>query len=329
MKTKTNLLFAAFVALLLLTTAATNDKTTTIFIIGDSTAANKDLSKGKLERGWGMALQCFFDDNIVVDNHAANGRTSLTFFKEGRWQKVLQQLKPGDYVVIQFGHNDEKLDTARHTEPGSTFDDNLRRFARETLQRGAHPILMNAVVRRNFFQATDGTAEDEALRNTKYEDEQVNSDTLIDTHGAYLLSPRRVAEELGVVFVDANRITHDLEQGLGVEGSRRLHMWFRPGEVASIPNGRHDNTHYNVYGAHVVANLLADAIGREVPSLRRHIRHYDYVVSAEGRGNYLSLQEAIDAVPSTDNKTVIRVLDGDVPASLKQSARAKRVKVVR
>jgi pectinesterase len=134
---------------------------------------------------------------------------------------------------------------------------------------------------------------------------------------------------LGVVFVDANRITHDLEQGLGVEGSRRLHMWFRPGEVASIPNGRHDNTHYNVYGAHVVANLLADAIGREVPSLRRHIRHYDYVVSAEGRGNYLSLQEAIDAVPSTDKKTVIRVLDGDVPASLKQSARAKRVKVVR
>jgi len=99
--------------------------------------------------------------------------------------------------------------------------------------------------------------------------------------------------------------------------------------VASIPNGRHDNTHYNVYGAHVVANLLADAIGREVPSLRRHIRHYDYVVSAGGRGNYLSLQEAIDAVPSTDKKTVIRVLDGDVPASLKQSARAKRVKVVR
>ena len=302
---------------------------TTIFIIGDSTAADKQNPQTNPERGWGMVLQGCFDRHVMVSNHAVNGRSSKSFISEGRWQKVLQQLKPGDYVVIQFGHNDEKLDTARHTEPGSTFDDNLRRFARETLQRGAHPILMNAVVRRNFFQATDGTAEDEALRNTKYEDEQVNSDTLIDTHGAYLLSPRRVAEELGVVFVDANRITHDLEQGLGVEGSRRLHMWFRPGEVASIPNGRHDNTHYNVYGAHVVANLLADAIGREVPSLRRHIRHYDYVVSAEGRGNYLSLQEAIDAVPSTDKKAVIRVLDGDVPASLKQSARAKRVKVVR
>ena len=303
-----------------------SNKSTTIFIIGDSTAADKQNPQTNPERGWGMMLQGCFDLHVRVSNHAVNGRSSKSFITEGRWQRVLEQLRPGDYVVIQFGHNDEKQDTARHTEPGGTFDENLSRFVREARERKATPILMNAVVRRNFFQASDGSAEDEALRNTKYEDEQVNSDTLIDTHGAYLLSPRRVAEQMGVVFIDANRITHDLEQGMGIEGSRRLHMWYRPGEVASIPNGRHDNTHYNVFGARLVAGLLADAIAEKVPALRRHVRHYDYVVSQEGRGNYFSLQEAIDAAPA-GKRTVIRVLDGET--QLPASARSKRIKVVR
>ncbi len=303
-----------------------SNKLTTIFIIGDSTAADKQNPQTNPERGWGMMLQGHFDRHVRVENHAVNGRSSKSFISEGRWDEVLRRLKPGDYVIIQFGHNDEKADTLRHTEPGTTFDANLRRFARETIDRGAHPILMNAVVRRNFFQASDGSAEDEALRNTTYEDEQVNSDTLIDTHGAYLLSPRRVAEELGVTFIDANRITHDLEQGLGIEGSRLLHMWYRPGEVASIPNGRHDNTHYNFVGARMVACLLADAIAEKVKALRRHVRHYDYVVSQEGRGNYFSLQEAIDAAPA-GKRTVIRVLDGET--RLPASARGKRIKVVR
>ena len=94
-------LFIAAMALLVLT-SFTQDKVTTIFIIGDSTAANKDISGGKQERGWGMALQCFFDDNILVDNHAVNGRSSLSFINEGRWEKVLQKMRPGDYVIIQF-----------------------------------------------------------------------------------------------------------------------------------------------------------------------------------------------------------------------------------
>ena len=99
---------ATFALLLVLLTAATKDKTTTIFMIGDSTMANKDITEGKQERGWGMALQCYFDDNIVIDNHAVNGRSSLSFINEGRWDAVLQKMCPGDYVIIQFGHNDEK-----------------------------------------------------------------------------------------------------------------------------------------------------------------------------------------------------------------------------
>ena len=92
--------------LLMMLTAATNEKKTTIFVIGDSTAANKDISNGKQERGWAMVLQSYFDDNIRIDNHAVNGRSSLSFINEGRWDKVLSLMKPGDYVIIQFVHND-------------------------------------------------------------------------------------------------------------------------------------------------------------------------------------------------------------------------------
>ena len=288
---------------------SSSTKQITIFVIGDSTAAQKSHPDTNPERGWGMVLQGYFDKHVRVDNHAANGRSSLSFINEGRWQKVLDRIKPGDYVFIQFGHNDEKPNPARHTDPGTTFDANLAKYVNETRERGGIPVLFNCVVRRNFFNQVDSTVEDESLRNTVYTDEKINSDTLVDTHGAYKDAPRNVARKLGVPFVDANKITHDLEQGMGVVGSRKLHMWFKPGEVASIPKGRHDNTHYNVYGAHVVAGLLADAVAKEIPALKKHVVHYDYIVSRVGRGNFMSLQEAIDAVPN-DKKTSIYILDG-------------------
>ena len=310
--------------LVLVVVLSSSKKHTTIFIIGDSTAANKSQFETNPERGWGMVLQGFFDENIWVDNHAVNGRSSKSFIDEGRWQKVFDKIKPGDYVFIQFGHNDEKADPRRHTEPGSTFDDNLRKFVRETRLKGGIPVLFNAVVRRNFYQEVDNSVDDESLRNTHYADEQVNSDTLIDTHGAYLLSPRNVAREMNVHFIDANKITHDLVQSMGVVGSRKLHMWLNPGEVPTIPNGRQDNTHYTIYGAHIVAGLLADAIGKEIPALAKHVRHYDYAVSKLGKGNFLSLQEAVDAAPSG---TTILVLDGEWPSP--QIPKGKRIKLVK
>ncbi|MBR6120831.1 MAG: rhamnogalacturonan acetylesterase [Prevotella sp.] len=271
----------AFIVCLLALLSATQDKTTTIFIIGDSTAANKDISGGKQERGWGMALQCCFDENIVVDNHAVNGRSSLSFINEGRWDKVLEKMKPGDLVIIQFGHNDEKPKADRHTDPGSTFDYNLAKFVRETREHGGIPVLMNCVVRRNFFVNAPENDDDEKLRTTTFKDgvKMVEGDSLIDTHGLYRVAPRDVAQRMNCHFVDANRITHDLEQGLGTEASKKLHMWFIPGEEPSVPNGRQDNTHYNVHGAHVVARLLADALCEEVPLLKKYRK--DAVVTAD------------------------------------------------
>ena len=204
------LVFSAFVA----------DRKVTVFMIGDSTMANKDVSGGKLERGWGMMLKNFFSEDVVVDNHAANGRSSKSFITEGRWQKVLDKIKPGDYVFIQFGHNDEKKDTARHTDPGSTFDDNLRRFVSETRQKGGHPVLFNSVVRRAFADSKTAVEDDDKRDNSSKG--LVEGNVLIDTHGDYLISPKRVAEEMGVPFIDANKITHDLEQRSDPDHHRRI-----------------------------------------------------------------------------------------------------------
>ena len=289
--------------------SATDQHVTTIFTIGDSTMANKDTTGGKQERGWGMMLQeCFDAQHIRIDNHAVNGRSSLSFINEGRWDRVLEKMRPGDYVIIQFGHNDEKPQVDRHTEPGSTFDANLEKFVREARQQGGIPILMNAVVRRNF--AEDG-------------------DSLIDTHGLYRLSPRQVAERLHVPFVDANSITHDLEQRMGREGSKRLHMWFQPGEHPSEPNGKQDNTHYNIYGARTVARLLADALCEEVPVLRFYrtkssmatplhavaTAPFDnpdtIVVDAQGTGQFCTIAEAIEVCRAfMDYHKVIYVKNG-------------------
>lgn len=287
-----------------------SSKVTTIFVIGDSTAAEKSKPTENPERGWGMVLQGCFDDKIIVDNHAVNGRSSKSFIDEGKWQKVLDKIKPGDYVFIQFGHNDEKPAPARHTDPETTFAANLRRYVNETRAKGGIPVLLNAVVRRCWYVQKETNDDDEKLRNTTFDGEEpINSDTLVDTHGAYVVVPGKVAKELNVPFVDATKVTHDIETKLGVEGSRKLHMWFRPGEIASIPQGRKDNTHYNIYGAHIVANALADAIAQQVPALKKHVRHYDYVVSKAGRGNYFTLQEAVDAVPAGQKATIL-VLDG-------------------
>ena len=265
--------FIAAMAALLMLTAATPDKKTTIFVIGDSTAAKKDTTGGKQERGWGMMLQdCFDADYIVVDNHAVNGRSSKSFIDEGRWDSVLVRIKPGDYVIIQFGHNDEKPKADRHTDPGSTFDYNLARYVRETREHGGIPVIMNPVVRRNFYAQTPENNDDEKLRNTTFKDgpKQKEGKTLIDTHGLYRVAPKDVAQRMNCHFVDANSITHDLEQGLGTEASKKLHMWFLPGQEPSEPQGKQDNTHYNKYGAKVVANLLADALCKEIPVLRKY-----------------------------------------------------------
>ena len=283
----------------------------TIFMIGDSTMANKVLTGGNPERGWGQMLPGYFSEEIRVDNHAVNGRSSRSFINEGRWDKVVASIKKGDYVFIQFGHNDEKPKADRHTDPGTTFDDNLRKFVNETRAKGGIPVLFNSIVRRNFGVAADAQvlkdavsqddfrkdANPDAKRDASSAPKPKEGDKLIDTHGAYLDSPRNVARELNVPFVDMNKITHDLVEGLGPDKSKELFMWVAPNTVPAMPKGREDNTHLNVYGGRLIAGLTVEAIAQAVPELAQYVRRYDFVVAQDGSGDFFTVQEAIDAVP--------------------------------
>ena len=283
-----NRLFILCIGLFLVLTAFRSDKPViTVFMIGDSTMADKNLTGGNPERGWGQMLPGFFTEDIRVDNHAVNGRSSKSFIDEGRWDKVLSLIKKGDYVFIQFGHNDEKPDPKRHTDPGTTFDANLRRFVNETRAKGGIPVLFNSIVRRNYGSVSDyakidakveaAVNQDDVRKDATSADDVAAQDKeyhLIDTHGDYLKSPLAVAKELDVPFVDMNKITHDLVEGLGYEDSKKLFMWVEPNVVPAMPKGREDNTHLNIYGARVVAGLAVDAIAEAVPALAPYVRHY-------------------------------------------------------
>lgn len=308
------------VAVLLLS-AFKADNVVTVFMIGDSTMANKSLDAGNQERGWGHVLGGFFSENIRVENHAVNGRSSKSFIDEGRWQEVLDRIRPGDYVLIQFGHNDEKADEKRHTDPGTTFDANLRKFVTETRSKGGIPVLFNSIVRRNFGENANAIAADDVRSEKSTAVEE--GDKLVDTHGKYLDSPRNVAREMKVCFIDLNDATRKLVESYGVEGSKKLFMWIPEGVSPACPKGRQDNTHLNVFGARKVASLAADSLASHFPELAKEVRHYDYVVAKDGSGDFFTVQEAINAVPDfrKNKRTTILVRSGEykekiiVPAS--------------
>ncbi len=296
-------------ALALLCSVSQPQHKTTIFMIGDSTMANKSLEGRNPERGWGQMLPGFLSDDIAVDNHAKNGRSSKSFIDEGLWDAVLAKIQPGDYVFIQFGHNDEKPKEDRHTDPGTTFDANLERFCNETRAKGGIPVLFNSIVRRNFGEANASAVaaavnQDDAF----YADPNATkaagtveskSARLVDTHGAYLDSPRNVAQKLNVPFVDMNLITKNLVEDLGPEDSKSLFVWVEPNTVPAIPKGRQDNTHLNIHGARTITSLTIDAIAEAVPELKPYVRHYDIVVAPDGSGDFFTIEEAVASIPES------------------------------
>lgn len=292
---------------------------TTIFMIGDSTMANKPTKDGNPERGWGQMLPGFLSDEIVVDNHAKNGRSSKSFIDEGLWEAVLEKIQPGDYVFIQFGHNDEKPKEDRHTDPGSTFDANLERFVLETRSKGGIPVLFNSIVRRNFVTSdaaavAAAVSQDDAFYadpnavTANSDPESVPTARLIDTHGAYLDSPRNVARKLNVPFIDMNSLTKELVEGLGPEKSKSLFVWVEPNTIPAIPKGRQDNTHLNIHGARIITSITIDEIAEAVPDLKPYVRHYDIVVAPDGSGDYLTIQEAVQALPDSCKDQSISIL---------------------
>jgi DNA sulfur modification protein DndE len=220
-----------------------------IFMAGDSTMANKPLDLP--ERGWGMALGACFVDPVEVHNHAMNGRSSKSFIDEGRWVKLTAELRAGDFVIIQFAHNDEKKeDPKRYTDPATSFRDNLRRFIAETRAKGATPILATPVCRRKFDAAGH----------------------LTPTHGAYPDALRAVAREEKTALLDLKAATAKWLQAAGDVPSRKFFMWIEPGAHPKIPDGRKDDTHFVEAGARAVAELAAAQMREQHLPLARWLK---------------------------------------------------------
>jgi len=232
-------------------TETTQPENITIYMIGDSTMANKKNPEENPEHGWGQVLQQFFNENAVIDNRAVNGRSTRSFINENRWDSIFKYLKKGDYVFIQFGHNDQKFKSPdRYTNPHVTYRHNLIRFVLESREKGAIPVLFSSIVRRNFNEFG----------------------TLVDTHGEYPLEVRLVASEYYVPFIDLQFFSEQLEESYGVEGSKKLHLHYKPGEVSYYPEGKDDDTHLSELGATEIAKLAVKELKNRVPELSEYIK---------------------------------------------------------
>jgi len=207
----------------------------TVYLAGDSTMANKEI-KAYPETGWGMPFVAFFDSTVTVDNRAKNGRSTKTFLTEGLWQSITNNLHQGDYVLIQFGHNDEVPTKVSYINPEG-YMANLIRFVKETRGKGGYPVLITPVARRKFNAA--GVIE--------------------DTHTEYAALVRKVAAEQKVPLIDLDKESQALLQKLGSEDSKLLYNHLLPGENLNYPDGKIDDTHFSELGARKMAEIvLAD-----------------------------------------------------------------------
>ncbi|WP_238403247.1 rhamnogalacturonan acetylesterase [Paenibacillus mesophilus] len=209
----------------------------TIYLAGDSTVSNYPPEKEPM-MGWGQRLGQYFDDSVVIRNEAMGGRSSKSFIDEGRLAAIEQAIVPGDYLLIQFGHNDEKADEARHTDVFGTYEQYLRQYIGVARAKGATPVLITSTERRYFDE----------------------SGKLKDTHGAYPAAMARLAAEERVPVIDLQAKSRKLLEAMGDESSKRLFVWLAQGEHPNYPKGSCDNTHFNEQGAAEMAKLVAEGI---------------------------------------------------------------------
>jgi lysophospholipase L1-like esterase len=209
-------------------------KKTKVYLIGDSTMCEYEPARAPLT-GWGMPFKYFFDESIEIDNRARGGRSTRTFLEEGRWKPIADSLLEGDYVFMQFGHNDEAKEDKykdRYT-PVPDYKANLVKFITETRAKKANPILITPVSRMRF---KDGNAQ--------------------ETHVEYTAAAYEVARQLHVPLIDLDKKSRELYQQLGEENTRLLFMQLAPGEHPAYPEGQKDHTHFNEYGARRIAQLV-------------------------------------------------------------------------
>lgn len=238
-----------------------SNKTITIYLIGDSTVADytgdydpgKDYMKVRFPiAGWGQEFQPFFIkdsikdiaffrnfESIKVDDRARGGRSTRTFFQEGRWRNVYENLKPKDLVLIQFGHNDA---SEKHTERFVNIEgykEFLRLFVSQSLAKGAYPIILSPVARNYPWK----------------------NGVLKNVHGEYPKAAKEVADEFKISFIDLNQNAIDYFNKKGKDFvSKNYFLNLDAGLYEAYPEGKKDDTHFQIKGAQVVASLVFDEL---------------------------------------------------------------------
>ncbi len=229
--------------------------TPVLFLVGDSTMADKPLNDNP-ERGWGQLLPLFFDSaSFKIENHARNGRSTRSFIYESRWDTVISRMKEGDFVIIQFGHNDGVIEkTGRYSTP-EEYRYNLSKFIKETKLKGAHPIVCTPIVRRKFD----------------------DSGILVDTHGEYPGIVREIAVSLNVPLIDMQTESEKIVTALGDEQSKKLYLHIEPGKYKSLPEGKKDDTHFSEEGARTMAGIAVRIIKEKKIPLERYSKN-EYIL---------------------------------------------------
>lgn len=214
----------------------------TLYMVGDSTMADRPDTTVTAERGWGQLFATFLNDGVVLRNHAKNGRSTKSFLAEGRWEEVRQQLKRGDIVVIQFGHNDTKQDDPVRYASVEQYQKNLLQMITDAQKKGAKPVLCTPIARRYFSKETG---------------------ELVNRHGGYPDAARRVADSAGIPLIDLTQLTSDWLASVGDSASVQYFAHMPAGRYSKYPNGKTDNTHLTEAGALHVAQLAAEDIFRQ------------------------------------------------------------------
>lgn len=235
-----------------------------IYIAGDSTACDYSDSFFP-QTGWGQALGGFFDKSkVTVSNHAMGGRSAKSFIDEGRLDAIFSEIKPGDYLLIQFGHNDQK-EGDLHTDADTTYKEYLTRYVEGARERGAIPIILTSVTRRIF---TNGVFD--------------NGNSL----GKYPQAAKELAEEQNVPLIDMFDYSVNLVNQLGEEGSKDVFLFVNPNDERYAGDQRfaqsrynkneatEDNSHFQCYGAEVLASFVAEELDKLNLSLSPYYTPY-------------------------------------------------------
>ncbi|NGM64583.1 rhamnogalacturonan acetylesterase [Sphingobacterium sp. SGR-19] len=217
----------------------------TIFLAGNSTVVNQEHEPWA---SWGQMIPRFFDTQMTVANHAESGLALSSFLTSKRLDKILTIAKPGDYLFIEFGHNDQKeKDEKEGAYRGYT--ERLRYFVEAFRAIGGTPVIVTSTARRSF----------NANGQLQY--------TLAD----YPNAARKVAQELQVPLIDLNKMTRTFYETLGVEGSKQAFVHYAANTFPEQPESLQDNTHFNTYGAYQIAKMVLQGIIDNRLDIRKHI----------------------------------------------------------